>query len=309
MSPMVPVGGMNMNAMVPADDGMAGGVADPTFLIADFVSSRSDLSTLEGAFERAGLTEALAGSGPFTLFAPNDDAFALIPQVFQEILFVNDDFIPHLRDLLALHVVLRESFASDFVSGPLLAANGENQAITTSPLRVGGIPVIEPDNDVTNGVVHIINDVLTPSWAFSSISSRVDADSELSTLFTLLVLTGFNPDLASIGGVFTLLAPTNIAFEALGPDALEFLTDEANLGELQTILAYHIIQGVFVRAELQDGVRLPSVLQPLTVVVAASSTTITLNQAALGGFDILAVNGVVHKIGAVLNFADSPTQP
>jgi transforming growth factor-beta-induced protein len=302
---------MAMNNPAPAagNDNTAGAVAGPT--ITDFVSGRNDLSTLELALVRAGLASALDSSGPFTLFAPNNDAFALVPDVFQEILFVNDEFIPHLQDLLLFHVLSGESFGSDLVGlagTSLTAANGESLAIASPPLTIANVTVVEADNDVANGVVHIISDVLTPSWVFNSIASRVNADSELSTLFQLLVLAGFTTDLNSFGGVFTLLAPTNIAFEALGPDALDILTAEANLDELRGILAYHVISGVFVVAELQDGVRLPSVLAPTTVVVTASPATITLNQAALGGSDILAVNGVVQKIGAVLNFADSPTR-
>lgn len=283
--------------------------ADPSFTITDFVSSRSDLSTLGEALVRAGFSEPLRGSGAFTLFAPNNAAFAPIAPEFLNILFVDDDFIPLLQNLLLFHILVGKFSASDLVllaGDSLVSANGENQPFAASPLTVGGVAVIEPDNDVTNGVVHVLDDVLPPSWVFNSISSRVNNIADLSILSQLLVLAGF--DLSGLGGAFTLLAPTNTAFNALPAGALDFLADPTNLVELQTILVYHLILGIFTVAELEDGLQLPSALENATVVVSISGSAISFNQAAIGVSDILAVNGVVHKIGVVLNPNDSPTR-
>jgi transforming growth factor-beta-induced protein len=279
--------------------------------ISGFVFSRDDLSTLQGALVRANLANPLNESqGPFTLFAPNNAAFAPIPEEFRQILFVQDDFIPHLRNLLLFHVLAFAKFsAADLESlagDSLTTANGEIQPIAFSPLTVAGVPVVEPDNAATNGVVHIISDVLAPSWVFNSITTRVDSDTDLTILFGLLILGEFN--LGGIGNAFTLLAPTNAAFNALPAGALDFLLDPVNLVELQTILVYHLIIGVFVVNELVDGLQLPSALASnTTVLVSVSGSTISFNQALLGDSDILTVNGVVQKIGALLSPNDSPT--
>ena len=289
-------------------------VPNPEVTISGFVFSRDDLSSLQGALVRANLANPLNDAqGPFTLFAPNNAAFAPIPEQFLQILFIQDDFIFHLRNLLLFHILAFAKFSAaeleSLAGDSLTTANGENQLVAFTPLTFGGVPVIEPDNAATNGVVHIINDVLAPSWVFSSITTRVDsATGDLTILSQLLILAGF--DLSAIGNAFTLLAPTNAAFNALPTGALDFLVDPANLLELQTILVYHIIIGVFVVDELADGLQLPSALESnTTVLVSVSGSTISFNQALLGDSDILAFNGVVQKIGALLSPNDSPTGP
>jgi uncharacterized surface protein with fasciclin (FAS1) repeats len=128
----------------------------------------------------------------------------------------------------------------------------------------------------------------------------VDSDTDLTILSQLLILAGFN--LNRLGDAFTFLAPTNAAFNALPAGALDFLIDPVNLTELQTILVYHIIFGVFVVDELGDGQELPTALESgTTVFVSVNGSNISFNQSPLVGSDILTVNGVVQKIGAVLN--------
>jgi transforming growth factor-beta-induced protein len=280
--------------------------------ISSFVSGNSDLSILLQALGRAGFLGILDTGGPFTLFAPSNSAFTAIPEAFVNILFVNDDFIPHLQNLLLYHIAFGEFFASDLalLSGDnLMTANLENQPIlyTAPSLTINGVPVMVPNNGVTNGVIQIIDEVLAPSWVGNSITSRLAAATDLSILSQLLVLATF--DLSGLGGAFTLLSPTNAAFNALPAGALDFLSDADNIGELQTIMAYHLVLGVYTAVELQDGLQLPTILEPLTVVVTVTSpTTLFFNNASLGDFDILAYNGVVHKIATVLNPADSPIQ-
>lgn len=280
--------------------------------MAEFVFSRSDLSTLQTALVRANLANPLNSPGAFTFFAPNNAAFAPVPEEFVQILFVKDEFIPHLRELLLFHILgFAKLSAADLESAAgnrVTAANGETQLIAISPLTIGGVAVIEPDNGATNGVVHIVNDVMAPSWVFQSITTRANTETDLTILSQLLILAGF--DLNGIGEGFTLLAPTDAAFNALAAGALDYLVDPANLTELQTILVYHLLLGVFVVAELEDGRQLPSALENnTTVLVTRSGTAISFNQVPLGESDILTVNGVVHKIGALLSPNDSPTGP
>jgi uncharacterized surface protein with fasciclin (FAS1) repeats len=295
-----------------------------TTTITGFVESRSDLSSsvegepsLERALARAGFLQILdsVDSGTFTLFAPTNNAFAEVPSEFLEILFFQDAFIPHLQDLLLFHLLFGEFFASDLLllSGDsLVAVNGENQPITNPPLSVSDVTIMEPDNDVTNGVVHIIGEVLAPSWVRNSIVSRVATDNDLSILSQLLAIASIN-GLDNIGGTgLTLLAPTNDAFNALPDGVLTALSAPENLTDLQFLLFYHLITGVVTVEQLQDGLQLPSVLGESVVVVnviSGQATTVNFNQSPLIGSTILAFSGVVLKIGAVLNPQDSPTPP
>ena len=279
--------------------------------ISDFVFSRPDLEALQLALARAGFVEALTSNGPFTLFAPNNDAFNTVPGFFLELLFVNDEFIPHLQNLLLFHLLFGEASSVELEN--LAGATGTNLAalslemvvIQTNNLTINGVDLIEKDNDVENGIVHIIDEVLAPSWVFNSITGRVAGDSDTSILFTLLGLAGID---LTIPSALTLVAPTNDAFNALPDGAIDFLTNPDNADELIIILAYHVINGVFVLTELQDGLQLPTVLGTTSVVVSIVDETVFFNQAQNLELDILANNGVVLKISAVLNPANSPTR-
>jgi uncharacterized surface protein with fasciclin (FAS1) repeats len=71
----------------------------PEQSLLDFVVGNPDLMALTAAVVRAGLVDALKGPGPFTLFAPNDDAFGAVPVELLELLLTNDEFIPHVRSI------------------------------------------------------------------------------------------------------------------------------------------------------------------------------------------------------------------
>jgi uncharacterized surface protein with fasciclin (FAS1) repeats len=124
----------------------------------------------------------------------------------------NDEFLPHLVDLL-YHVLPDEVFAIDLISKELDvldvvvgAANREDLLITRTLITVNGNKVDFADIDVSNGVIHIIDVVLLPSWVSNSISDRVVADSGLSTLLALFSLAALGGALAGPGEL-TLVAP------------------------------------------------------------------------------------------------------
>jgi hypothetical protein len=129
------------------------------------------------------------------VFAPNDSAFAALPFAIYNTLLTNDEFIPHLVDLLLYHVLPGEVFSTDLSDGlTVAAANGENLLITLPPIAVNGNEVVSADNDVSNGVVRITDGVLIPSWVSNSIASLVVAASDLSTLLALVVLAELDGD-------------------------------------------------------------------------------------------------------------------
>jgi uncharacterized surface protein with fasciclin (FAS1) repeats len=113
--------------------------------IVDFVVNNPNLTSLTAAVVQAGLVEALAGSGPLTLFAPNNGAFGALPSDLVDSLLINDEFIPQLADLLLYHVLSGEFFAIDSSDKlTVTALNGENllSPFPPSPLTVTRLSVL-----------------------------------------------------------------------------------------------------------------------------------------------------------------------
>jgi transforming growth factor-beta-induced protein len=235
------------------------------------------------------------------VFAGTDTVFAAIPAVFQFLLFENDEFLPHLRDLLTYNILNGDFFEADFTNGEVLQTfNGETVQVTLNPFSVNGIPISGADNDVSNGVVQIIDNVLTPSWVPRTLLNRVQEDPTLNITLNFLELSGVDLNITqAANGNFTLLAPTDTAWNALGSDTLAALADPVNLGALQDVIRYHILDGVFTLAELFSS-RI-NTLQGNFVTVSVTPR-LRFNQALTveGGRDILANNGVLQKIDSVM---------
>jgi transforming growth factor-beta-induced protein len=278
--------------------------------VAGFIAQNPNLTQLNRAVLRAGFDDELSSDAiMLTLFAGSDIAFAAIPESFRFLLFENDEFLPHLRNLITYNALFGEIFEANFTDGQILTTfNGESVTVERNPFRVNGIPITDSDRANSNGVVHIVDDVLTPSWFTSTLLARVQQDSaqdsDLSTTLEFLVSSGVAPDIdLTATGNFTLLAPTNSAWNALPQEMLLLLRNPANETFLQDVIMYHILDGVFTLQEL-----FPSRITTLqgNFVTVSATPRIRFNQARLvnGGRDILANNGVLQKIDSVLNFQE-----
>lgn len=131
--------------------------------IVDTLTASGNFNTLLITIQDAGLTDTFKGPGPFTIFAPTDDAFAMVPQAYLDALLV---ITTDLTDLLTYHVI-REEITSGDLRGrsSLEAMNGQNLAITVSgnEIMVEGARVVQPDVEATNGVILVIDSVLMPA--------------------------------------------------------------------------------------------------------------------------------------------------
>jgi len=118
--------------------------------------------TLVKAVQAAGLTDTLSGPGPFTVFAPNDEAFGSLSEGAIEGLLKD---IPRLRSVLNFHVVAGKHMAADIQKMTSVKnLQGASMAVDTSRgVRIHGAQVIQTDIQADNGVIHVVDSVLMPS--------------------------------------------------------------------------------------------------------------------------------------------------
>ena len=132
--------------------------------VADTIAAKPQLSTLNGMLARTGLTETLKTPGPFTVFAPSNEAFAKIPGETLEGLAADP---AKLKAVLTYHVVPGKVIAADVRNSNSKTVNGANVALSRAGdfVTVEDALVVTPDLAATNGVVHIVDSVLMPPAA------------------------------------------------------------------------------------------------------------------------------------------------
>jgi uncharacterized surface protein with fasciclin (FAS1) repeats len=129
--------------------------------IVDTAVAAGTFNTLVAAVKAAGLVDVLKGEGPFTVFAPNDDAFAKLPAGTIESLLKDKE---KLTAILTYHVVPGKYMASDVVSAHhLKTVQGQNLTVdTSSGVKIDSAKVIATDIETSNGVIHVIDSVVLP---------------------------------------------------------------------------------------------------------------------------------------------------
>ena len=133
-----------------------------TGTIVDVASSTEGFSTLVAAVSAAGLVDTLNGEGPFTVFAPTDEAFAALPAGVLDALLLpeNKDV---LTQILTYHVVSGQVMAADVTDGEVATVEGQSVTLSTADgVTVNGAKVIQADVVTSNGVIHAIDAVLLP---------------------------------------------------------------------------------------------------------------------------------------------------
>ena len=270
--------------------------------IVEIVTGDDQFSTLAGALTRAGLVSVLEGPGPFTVFAPNNDAFTASGVDLDAL---TDE---QLTEVLLYHVLGAKIAASDIQEGQTYvttAANtapGDNQLSllvekTGAAVKLNGrVNVSTADVDATNGVIHIIDNVILPldvvghAIANSNFTELVGA---LGAASGDLVATLQGP------GPFTVFAPLNSAF-----DAISETVDMLDADQLSRVLLYHVASGNVRSSDLSDGQIVDSLNDGLTFTVNIDgSVTITDINGGVSTVlltDVQGTNGVIHVLEAVL---------
>jgi uncharacterized surface protein with fasciclin (FAS1) repeats len=154
---------MDQSKSIPATEGARNNPA-PAKNIVDTAIAAGNFTTFAAGFKAAGLTDALAAKGPFTVFAPTDEAFKKLPSGAYEALLKDSG---KLKAVLNYHVVSGYLMAKDVKSGELMTLQGStlNAAVSPSDVRVNGARVTQTDIVATNGIIHAIDTVILPkNW-------------------------------------------------------------------------------------------------------------------------------------------------
>jgi transforming growth factor-beta-induced protein len=264
--------------------------------ISVLASNTPDLSTLLSALRASGLDSTLAGTGPFTVFAPVNSAFAALPPAqLQALLATGNRAI--LRDLLQAHVIPGTLTAAQLRDGQTVTtAEGSTLTIrvTGGTVTVNGRTVRTADVPASNGVVHLIDGVITEGL---DVTQRAIITPDLSTLVSALTTAGL-ATATSAAGPITVFAPVNSAFAALPQDLITRLLAPENRALLTKVLTYHVVAGRVLSTQLTNNQRVPT-LQGDTLTVTTTGG-VRINNARVTGADIITSNGVVHLVDGVL---------
>ena len=291
---------------------------EPTMDIVETAVADGRFTTLVAALEAAELDDALAGAGPFTVFAPTDDAFDLLPAGTVTTL-LDPANKTTLTDILAFHVFSGDVLAADVVTLSGTAAtmlNGKDLRIDVIDgsviLSFDGnreAMVIKTDILATNGVIHVIDVVLDPDDATEDIVDTAVANGNFTTLVQALTAAGLVDTLKG-DGPLTVFAPTDDAFDALPPGTVAALL--ADIPTLTNILTYHVYDGSVLAADAiaLDGMTV-DMFNNAGVNIDVVGDNVVLNwngnrAATVTITNVLCSNGTIHVIDAVLDPGDAP---
>jgi uncharacterized surface protein with fasciclin (FAS1) repeats len=262
--------------------------------IVDTAVSAGSFSTLVAAVKAAGLVETLKGEGPFTVFAPTDEAFKAIPEETLDALLKDKEA---LSAILTYHVVPGNVMAKDVVKVSFAkTVNGQEVSVVVNDgkVLVDGATVVKTDIGCTNGVIHVIDTVIMPK----DIVDRAAGVKDFSTLVAAVKAAGLVETLKG-DGPFTIFAPTNDAFAALPEGTVESLLKPENIEKLTLILTYHVVGGKVLAKEVVNLEKAKTV-QGQDVMIKVNDGTVMINGAKVLKTDVLANNGVIHVIDSVL---------
>lgn len=289
---------------IQADNGIVhviGGVLQPTAVngtVREIIMNSPNHIVFESLLEFANLLTNLQGPGPYTVFAPTDDAFEALPDGFVETLLA--DQTGALASLLLYHETSSVILADDFDQGQtisMLNGNTVNVTVNNQGIFINNARIITEDIIASNGVVHVLDAVLIPPSAGNTIFDIISNTQNLSILEQAIIQAGLVPVFDGTGPL-TVFAPTNNAFNALPPQVLADLIADPT-GALAQLLLYHASQGETLTSDMATGLNLLT-LQGETVTVTINGQGIFINNARITMADIMADNGVVHIINAVL---------
>ena len=293
-------------AAKPAPATAAAGAKSST--IVETAVAAGNFNTLVAAVQAAGLAETLGGAGPFTVFAPTDEAFAKLPAGTLEMLLKPENKAK-LAAILTYHVVPGTVKAADVVKLKNAGTvNGQRVRITVegAKVMVDGANVVATDIACSNGVIHVIDGVILP--VDGTIVDVAAKNGSFNTLVAAVKAAGLAETLSG-KGPFTVFAPTDEAFAKLPAGTLETLLKPENKKQLVEILTYHVVPGQAVYSDaIVKMTTVPTVLGRAATVKVVDGK-VMVDGATVVAADVAASNGVIHVVDTVILPPASGTAP
>ena len=268
----------------------------------NIIASSPNHTYLEAALLQENLDGALQNSSAaLTVFAPTDAAFTALATS------LNTDIagllaLPNLTDILSYHVLGSTKAASGITNGDV-----ETTLSMTNTLKMtktsGGMVyanhamVTTPDLTADNGVVHVLDAVVLPSETVVDLA----LDNGMTYLATAVIQEELLPVLTNPLAEYTVFAPTNTAFDALASALNTDIAGILALPNLADVLTYHVIGSEVMAADITNG----DIANPVSTtnslkLTKTSMGTVYINQAQVTMADVMADNGVVHVLDAVV---------
>jgi uncharacterized surface protein with fasciclin (FAS1) repeats len=277
--------------------------------IVDAAVSNGNFTTLVAALQATGLDVTLSNmDSTFTVFAPTDDAFALLGQETIDALLADTDT---LSDILTYHVIGGEVNATtaislagttvDMVNGDAigLSLDGDNLLVNTAT-------VITTDIQTDNGIIHVIDAVLMPPADMVeptlNIVETAIANGSFNTLVAALQATDLDTVLADSSATYTVFAPTDAAFALIGEETINTLLDNTDV--LSSILLQHVVSGASVNSiaaySLNGAMVETASSANIELKINATTDMLMFGGANIVLKDVYTTNGVIHVIDAVI---------
>ncbi|NRD19875.1 fasciclin domain-containing protein [Winogradskyella eckloniae] len=293
------------------------GTTAPTTVVD--IALENNLTSLAAALTATDLVTTLQGSGPFTVFAPSNEAFADLLTAtgldLDNLSTAEEDLV---RNILLNHVIIGETInsttlanaGSGYVNTGATGPNGANLSLyfkTTSGVMINGSSTVtNADNIASNGIVHIVDEVI----GLPTIATFATTNPALDTLVAALAYadsgTPTVPYITTVSdataGPFTVFAPTNDAFSDLLAELNVSALSDLGTDTVDAVLLYHIVNANVQSSQLPNGT-----VTTLGGEITADNTSFSLTDAngrviniIVSLVDIQAINGVVHVIDKVV---------
>lgn len=278
-----------------------------TSTITDVVIHNDNFSLLETALIRAGLDDELKGTGPFTVFAPDNAAFAASG--------INEAAINSMDSATLARFLLYHVVATDIPASAIPESDTLNSMLDSINLYasrnpngafINGETITTTDVHASNGTIHVIKKALVAPT--KTIAQVVYADPQFSLLYASLMKSGFIVRVTD-PSKYTIFAPTNAAFEAAGWN--QAAIDAATEQEVTDLLKHHVTITNTFTSDLVDNTLLYSFMAGTTLTVGKTPPGLKLTGSAAGNskiitttagktYNVVTTNGVFHEIDKVI---------
>ena len=266
--------------------------------IVDTAVGAGSFKTLVAAIQAAGLVDTLKGDGPFTVFAPTDEAFAKLPKGTVERLLKPENKAK-LQAILTYHVIAGKVKSADVVrltGAKTVQGQQVDIKVADGKVMVDGANVVKTDIETSNGVIHVIDSVILPADK-DIVDTAVGAGS-FKTLVAAVKAAGLADTLKG-KGPFTVFAPTDDAFAKLPEGTIANLLKPENKDQLVAILTYHVVAGKVLASDVMK-ISSATTVNGKSAAVKVSTAGVMIDSANVLATDIETSNGVIHVIDSVI---------